>query len=137
MQALSAAHPTWPLPSYVRVTNLENRRAVFVRVNDRGPYHDNRVIDVSVRAAKILGFYDKGIAHVRVEYVGRAALSGSDDNKLEASLRVDEPVTPLARLATASPTAPTRQVSVERLGLMSAYAATPEHGAALLGRGLY
>ena len=137
MQTLSGAHPTLPLPSYVRVTNLENRRSVVVRINDRGPYHDSRVIDVSVRAAKLLGFYDKGLARVRVEYVGRAALSGSDDNKLAESLRIDEPVTPLARLATATPTAPTRQTLVERPSLMSAYAATPEHGAALLGRGLY
>jgi rare lipoprotein A len=56
MQTLSGAHPTLPLPSYVRVTNLENRRSVVVRINDRGPYHDSRVIDVSVRAAKLLGF---------------------------------------------------------------------------------
>jgi rare lipoprotein A len=137
MQTISAAHPTLPLPSYVRVTNLGNRRSVVVRVNDRGPYHDNRVIDVSERAAKILGFYDKGIAQVRVEYVGRAALSGSDDEKLAASLRIEEPAAPLSRLATSVLNAPAPQTAIARPGLMSAYAATPEHGAAVLGRGLY
>ena len=137
MHSLSAAHPTLPLPSYVRVTNLENRRSIVVRVNDRGPYHDNRVIDVSVRAAKILGFFDKGLAHVRVEYVGRAALSGSDDNKLAASLRIDEQVAPLVRVATSVPAAPTSRAPFARSSLMSAYAAIPEHGAALRGRGLY
>lgn len=137
MQSVSAAHPTLPLPSYVRVTNLENRRSVVVRVNDRGPYHDNRVIDVSVRTAKLLGFYDKGLARVRVEYVGRAALSGSDDEKLAASLRTDEPVAPMARVAATASTAPVPHAPNPRVSLMSAYAATPEHGAALLGRGLY
>jgi rare lipoprotein A len=91
MTSLSAAHPTLPIPSYVRVTNLSNQRSVIVRVNDRGPYHQNRVIDVSVRTAKLLGFYDQGVARVRVDYVGRAALEGSDDTKLEATLRRGTP----------------------------------------------
>jgi peptidoglycan lytic transglycosylase len=75
MHALTAAHPTLPLPSYVRVTNLQNRRSVVVRVNDRGPYRANRLIDVSVQAAILLGFRDQGIARVRVEYVRRAKLA--------------------------------------------------------------
>lgn len=69
MNALSAAHPTLPLPSLVRVTNLENRRSVILRVNDRGPYHGRRLIDVSVRAARVLGFHDEGTARVRVEFI--------------------------------------------------------------------
>ena len=73
MNLLSAAHPTLPLPCYVRITNLENQRSIVVRINDRGPFHDNRVIDVSAQAAKLLGFYDKGIARVRVEYVRKAS----------------------------------------------------------------
>jgi rare lipoprotein A len=137
MQSLSAAHPTLPLPTYVRVTNLENRRSIVVRVNDRGPFHNNRVIDVSVRAAKLLGFYDKGTAQVRVDYVGRAALGGSDDEKLAASLRIEEPVSPLVQVAKSVPAAPAPQAPTAGFSLMSAYAATPEHGAALLGRGLY
>jgi len=91
MTSISAAHPTLPIPSYARVTNLANNRSIIVRVNDRGPYHQGRLIDVSIRTAKLLGFYDAGIARVRVDYVGRASLAGSDDTKLEATLRKGTP----------------------------------------------
>jgi rare lipoprotein A len=87
MNSISAAHPTLPLPSYVRVTNLANSRSIVVRVNDRGPYARDRLIDVSVKAAELLGFYGHGVARVKVEYVGRAPLEGSDDRKLIATLR--------------------------------------------------
>lgn len=89
MRSITAAHPTLPLPSYVRVTNLSNRKSLIVRVNDRGPFHANRVIDVSSRAAELLGFRHRGTARVRVEYVGRASLQGSDDMQLAATLRQD------------------------------------------------
>jgi len=88
---ISAAHPTMPLPSYARVTNLSNGRSLIVRVNDRGPYHGNRIIDVSRNAARLLGFHLSGTAWVKVEYVGRAPIEGSDDQTLAATLRVDEP----------------------------------------------
>ncbi len=91
MTSLTAAHPTLPLPSYARVTNLANGKSVIVRVNDRGPYHGNRLIDVSNTAAKLLEFRDNGIGRVRVEYVGRAPLEGSDDRQLMATLRTGEP----------------------------------------------
>jgi rare lipoprotein A len=91
MESLSAAHPTLPMPSYVRVTNLANRRSVIVRVNDRGPYHGNREIDVSGRTAQLLDFHRSGTARVRVEYVGPAPLEGSDDRKLVATLREGTP----------------------------------------------
>ena len=87
MNSISAAHPTLPLPSYVRVTNLANHRSIVVRVNDRGPYVGNRVIDLSVKTAQLLGFYGHGIAKVKVDYVGRAPIAGSDDRKLMATLR--------------------------------------------------
>ncbi len=87
MNSISAAHPTLPLPSYVRVTNLANHRSIVVRVNDRGPYVGDRVIDLSVKSAQLLGFYGHGLAKVKVEYVGRAPLAGSDDRKLMATLR--------------------------------------------------
>lgn len=87
--SIAAAHPTLPLPSYARVTNLDNGHSMVVRVNDRGPYHANRVMDVSEEAATALGFQRKGTAHVRVEYVGKASIAGSDDRKLMASLRTD------------------------------------------------
>ncbi|MGA7432924.1 MAG: septal ring lytic transglycosylase RlpA family protein [Xanthobacteraceae bacterium] len=91
LNAISAAHPTMPLPSYARVTNLRNGRSLIVRVNDRGPYAANRIIDVSKHAAELLGFIDRGTTTVRVEYVGPAQLDGSDDRLLEATLRQDEP----------------------------------------------
>jgi rare lipoprotein A len=91
MHSLSAAHATLPLPSYVRVTNLNNGRSIIVRVNDRGPYHRDRVIDLSIGTAKALDFYHRGIARVRVEYVGRAPIEGSDDTMLMATLREGAP----------------------------------------------
>jgi rare lipoprotein A len=105
MNSLSAAHPTLPLPSYVRVTNLANHRSIMVRVNDRGPYVGNRVIDVSVKTAKLLGFYGNGVARVKVEYVGRAPLEGSDDRKLMATLRDPGSVPPVL-VASNRPYAP-------------------------------
>lgn len=78
MWSLSAAHPTLPLPSLVYVTNLENGRTLLLRVNDRGPYVNNRVIDVSRAAARYLGFEVRGTARVRVRYAGRAPLTGDD-----------------------------------------------------------
>ena len=88
-ESISAAHPTMPLPSYARVTNLRNRNSIIVRVNDRGPYHPGRIMDVSQRVAEALEFKRIGTAKVRVEYVGRAGLAGSDDRKLLATLRQD------------------------------------------------
>ena len=78
MWALTAAHPTLPLPSLVYVTNLENGRTLLLRVNDRGPYARGRVIDVSRAAARYLGYEVKGTARVRVRYAGRAPLTGDD-----------------------------------------------------------
>src|SRR5271163_4174488 len=89
MRSLSAAHPTMPLPSYARVTNLENGYSVIVRVNDRGPYHSGRVMDVSSRVADVLDMKAMGTAKVKVEYVGPAPMQGSDDSQLLASLRTD------------------------------------------------
>jgi len=66
MYAFSAASPTLPLPSYVRVTNLENGKSVVVRVNDRGPFHDNRLIDLSYAAAVKIGIWPKGTGLVEV-----------------------------------------------------------------------
>ena len=105
MNSISAAHPTLPLPSYVRVTNLANHRSIVVRVNDRGPYAGDRLIDVSVRTAKLLGFYGDGLTKVKVDYVGRAPIAGSDDRKLVATLREYErgkPVQVASRKADAS-----------------------------------
>jgi rare lipoprotein A len=89
--SISAAHPTLPMPSYVRVTNLANRRTIIVRVNDRGPYRGDRIIDLSVRTAHELGYHGNGVARVRVDYVGPAPLEGSDDRMLLATLRHGTP----------------------------------------------
>lgn len=67
MHSLTAAHRTLPLPSVVRVTNLQNGRSLVLRVNDRGPFVNNRIIDVSMRAAQLLGFKDQGTTQVEVE----------------------------------------------------------------------
>ncbi|SEI68414.1 rare lipoprotein A [Allopseudospirillum japonicum] len=69
MYKMTAAHKHLPLPTYARVTNLENGRQVIVRVNDRGPFHDNRLIDLSYAAAHRLGFHQKGTAKVKVEAI--------------------------------------------------------------------
>lgn len=78
--ALTAAHPTLPLPSYAYVTNLENGRTVLVRINDRGPYSGGRIIDLSHSAARHLDFDQKGLTRMRVRYAGRAPLNG-DTNR--------------------------------------------------------
>lgn len=66
---MTAAHKTLPIPSYVKVTNLENGKSVIVRINDRGPFHGGRIIDLSYVAAKKLGYADKGTAPVEVEAI--------------------------------------------------------------------
>src|SRR5438477_5656094 len=102
MGSLSAAHPTLPMPCYARVTNLGNGKSLIVRVNDRGPYHGNRVMDVSSRAAELLEFKSSGVARVRVEYVARAPLEASDERQLLATLRsgVPAPSPSLVRVAS-------------------------------------
>jgi peptidoglycan lytic transglycosylase len=89
MDYLSAAHPTLPLPSYVRVTNLENGRAVVVRVNDRGPFVGDRIIDMSRKSAEVLGFKQKGRANVRVQYLGPAPLNDRGSDLIAMNRRVD------------------------------------------------
>ena len=74
MDGVSAAHATLPMPSIVEVTNLENGHSIQVRLNDRGPFHPGRIIDLSRGAAKQLGFYEKGTAKVRVRFISAAPL---------------------------------------------------------------
>jgi rare lipoprotein A len=69
MNGMTAAHRTLPMPSIVRVTNLENGRNILLEVNDRGPFANDRIIDVSRKAAHRLGFIEKGTARVRVEFM--------------------------------------------------------------------
>jgi rare lipoprotein A len=83
MNMMTAAHPTLPIPSYVRVTNLANGKSVVVRINDRGPFHGNRIIDLSKAAANKLGFLSKGTAQVRIELL-KAGDRISEPKSLEA-----------------------------------------------------
>ncbi|MFT6462610.1 MAG: rare lipoprotein A [Maricaulis maris] len=80
--AMTAAHTTLPIPSIVEVTNLENGRSVIVRLNDRGPFVDNRLIDLSRAAATELDYIGSGLAHVRVRYLGPAHEDGSPPNRV-------------------------------------------------------
>ena len=148
LNAISAAHPTMPLPSYARVTNLRNGRSLIVRVNDRGPYAANRIIDVSKRAAQLLGFIESGTTTVRVEYVGPAQIEGSDDRLLEATLRQDEPapapgtikLAAATRIVPAAMTAPSHRLAAT--GSITSDATDTSSGGddtvqILNGRGLY
>jgi rare lipoprotein A len=131
--SIAAAHTTMPLPSYARVTNLQNGHSMIVRVNDRGPFHGNRVIDVSERAAWALGFKRQGTARVRVDYVGRASTNGSDDRILLASLRTDgQPAalmntgpTMIAQATPPRPNAPRQAIAVDTYEPEEGAEATP------------
>lgn len=79
MNEVSAAHPTLPMPSLVRVTNMDNGRSIVVRMNDRGPYANGRIIDLSRRSAQLLGYERQGTARVRVQYLGPAPLEGGGE----------------------------------------------------------
>jgi rare lipoprotein A len=114
LDAVTAAHPTLPLPSYARVTNLENGRSIVVRVNDRGPFVGDRIIDVSRTVARKLAFEHAGTVQVRVDYLGPASLDGEDEKMLLASYR--EPGTPpnpsggpVVMVAATQPVAPAPQ----------------------------
>ncbi|WP_336279272.1 septal ring lytic transglycosylase RlpA family protein [Bartonella sp. CB175] len=88
MNLLTAAHPTMPLPSYARVTNLENGSSIIVRVNDRGPFMKDRIIDLSKQAAIMLGYVNEGLANVKVEYVSAAPAGYYDGAYLMASYTI-------------------------------------------------
>ncbi len=79
--ALTAAHPTLPLPSYAYVTSTRTGRTVLVRINDRGPYAHDRVMDLSRRTAEALGIAAAGVSEVRVKYAGRAPINGDDTHE--------------------------------------------------------
>ena len=83
MNALTAAHPTLPIPSLAYVTNLDTGRTLLVRINDRGPYAHDRIIDMSRQSAKLLGFHDSGTTRVRVAFAGPAPLDGNERRELQ------------------------------------------------------
>ena len=100
MRQISAAHPTLPIPSLVEVTNLENGRSMRLRVNDRGPFHGNRLIDLSQGAARELGFEGKGLAKVRVRFVSLLPAHGSPP----VAGATTRPATVVAAAAAPAPT---------------------------------
>lgn len=107
MNDLTAAHKTLQMPSVVRVTNLENGRSLKLRVNDRGPFVDGRIIDVSRRASQLLGFHDQGIAKVKVEILadeskvlaGLAPSQSGKSNTVATSARTQSPTFTTAHVA--------------------------------------
>ncbi|MDZ4740905.1 MAG: septal ring lytic transglycosylase RlpA family protein [Alphaproteobacteria bacterium] len=108
MNTLTAAHRTLPLPSVVRVTNLDNGRSLRLRVNDRGPYAHGRIIDVSSRASELLGFQNRGTARVRVQYEGRGvvgAMAPADDDDISSVKLGDVRAAPRSQVAS-TPLAP-------------------------------
>ncbi|MBX2806673.1 MAG: septal ring lytic transglycosylase RlpA family protein [Hyphomicrobiales bacterium] len=133
MEALTAAHPTLPLPSYVRVTNLRNGRALVLRVNDRGPYSGSRLIDLSRAAASLLKMERAGTAPVRVQYLGRAPLNGSDRYERDFLARqrwagpqiayANSPGKPARRTRSAS--AQTRQINRKQKAPVNVASVTP------------
>lgn len=151
MYEMSAAHKTLPLPTYLKVTNLENGKTVVVRVNDRGPFHSQRIIDLSFAAANRLGFADKGTARVRLEALTPSPPTPRIPKRMEASQSGSQD------LSTVSPTqaaaketlAPFVQVAAysnlqaaerlkkqldQRLGLDNVFVATSLSGASPVHR---
>ena len=103
MYGMTAAHKSLPIPSYVRVTNIENRRSIIVRVNDRGPFHGPRIIDLSYVGAIKLGFAEQGTAKVLVEAIDP---SGGETNLVAAPTAVSKKVIVEAVSATSVDTVP-------------------------------
>ncbi len=114
MYAMTAAHPTLPLPSYARVTNVQTGQSVVVRVNDRGPFLNNRVIDLSYTAAHKLGYLEKGHTDVVVEQI---ALDEAGDTQSLAQSQAQSPTQPLTQAQTQTRNQPLT-LSAERAGPM-------------------
>jgi rare lipoprotein A len=117
MNGISAAHATLPMPSIVEVTNLENGRTIRVRLNDRGPFHPGRIIDLSRGAAQQLGFFNKGTAQVRVRFVSVAPLAGSGGATMIAANPMQAVLPPIS---APSPEAPINRPPVSANAALSA-----------------
>lgn len=123
MNAVSAAHTTLPMPSMVEVTNLENGRKIMVRVNDRGPFVGGRLIDLSYEAARQLGYERKGLANVRVRYVGPAPMGVGDGMRYASASSSPTAAAPIAVAAApiaARPLPPPSPVSSQALAPVAA-----------------
>ncbi len=101
MTRLTAAHPTLPLPSYAKVTNINNGKTIVVRINDRGPFVGPRIIDLSKQSASALGFKRQGTATVRVQYIGPAPLDDHGSNLMAMNQELENG-TPLRQMIAAA-----------------------------------
>lgn len=136
---LTAAHKTLPLPSIVRVTNLENGKSLIVRVNDRGPYAHKRIIDLSKRSAEVLGFKNQGVADVRVEVleaeskmVAQIAQAGQSTNGMEVAMndpsyKVGKPIVPVSPSYKDRPIVSGTETIYVQTGAFSSEAAAMAH----------
>ncbi|HIZ51339.1 MAG TPA: septal ring lytic transglycosylase RlpA family protein [Candidatus Pseudomonas excrementavium] len=115
LYGMTAAHKTLPLPTYVRVTNLDNDRSIIVRVNDRGPFHSDRIIDLSYAGAVKLGFAEKGVARVRVE--GIDPVVWQQQNNPGYLVKAQPSAAPAAAVARPAPAAATPAAAVANAGL--------------------
>lgn len=122
--AMTAAHPTLPIPSLVRVTNLENGKQIVVRLNDRGPFVDDRIIDLSRKAGEALDLHGKGTAKVRVQYVGPASAAPnsapSQPVQAVAPLETRQPA-PMVVFQKLPPLAPAAPAQAARLAGQNGY----------------
>ncbi|MFD2207534.1 septal ring lytic transglycosylase RlpA family protein [Kiloniella antarctica] len=121
--ALTAAHRTLPMPSLVRVTNLGNGRSIKLRVNDRGPFSNNRIIDVSRRSAQLLGFEVQGTAKVKVEILE------DESRQLAAQAQGEEYIPQVASSQNTTLAAPTDEVTAEPLGASQGTSVEPVQSA--------
>ncbi|WP_419904313.1 septal ring lytic transglycosylase RlpA family protein [Kiloniella sp.] len=123
--ALTAAHRTLPMPSLVRVTNLGNGRSIKLRVNDRGPFSNNRIIDVSRRSAQLLGFEVQGTAKVKVEILE------AESRQLAAQAQSGNYTPQVASTDNSTLAAPTEEVTAEPLGATQSSTVEPVQSANL------
>ncbi|WP_076592569.1 septal ring lytic transglycosylase RlpA family protein [Herminiimonas arsenitoxidans] len=131
MYQMSAAHPTLPIPSYARVTNLSNGKQVIVRVNDRGPFHSSRVIDLSYTAALKLGYIGHGSAELEVERLLPAEIERINANKGNEPVAVTTPAPSPVHIPTVETT------SLEPIALQTQAAPADTQVVAALSKGFY
>ena len=114
MYGMTAAHKTLPIPAYVRVTNLTNGRQIIVRVNDRGPFHGGRIIDLSYAGAKKLGYHQHGTARVRVDAIDPANFQRNSVSVPTLSEQINRPkqTLPLLAVSSVAPLVPVAGVPV-------------------------
>ena len=139
---LSAAHTTLPMPSLVEVKNLENGRKITVRVNDRGPFVDDRLIDLSHAAARELGFENQGLARVKIRYVGPADLyakaesPGSQERGRGKAAKPAPTPVPVTTVAAAAPSQPRNQPEAPSPASAAPAGEDDDHMARLIGEAL-